>query len=58
MTSLARQTLLFEWRRFLPAVLAIGFSSLLLLLQAALVLGIFGSASVYVSGSSADLWMG
>lgn len=58
MTSLARQTLLFEWRRFLPAVLAIGFSSLLLLLQAALVLGIFGSASVYVSGSSADLWLG
>ncbi len=58
MTSLARQTLRYEWRRFLPAVLAIGFSSLLLLLQAALVLGIFGSASVYVSGSSADLWLG
>lgn len=58
MTSLARQTLRYEWRRFLPAVLAIGFSSLLLLLQAALVLGIFGSASVCVSGSSADLWLG
>ncbi|MEP6633040.1 MAG: ABC transporter permease [Luteimonas sp.] len=58
MVALARRTLRYEWRRFLPATVAIAFASALLLLQASLVLGIFGSASVYVSGSSADLWMG
>lgn len=58
MVALARKTLVYEWRRFLPAVVAIAFASLLLLLQAALVLGIFGSASVYVSGSGADVWLG
>ncbi len=58
MVALARQTLRHEWRRFLPVVVSVGFASLLLLLQTALVLGIFGSASVYVSGSTADLWLG
>jgi putative ABC transport system permease protein len=58
MTSLARKTLLHEWRRFLPAVLAIGFACLLQLLQVALVAGIFSSASAQVSGSTADLWAG
>ena len=58
MVALARRTLRYEWRRFLPATVAIAFASLLLLLQASLVLGIFGSASVYVTGSRADVWMG
>jgi len=58
MVALARKTLLYEWRRFLPAMVAIGFAGLLQLLQAGLVLGIFGSASVYITGSSADLWVG
>ncbi len=58
MVALARKTLIYEWRRFLPAILAVGFASLLQLLQAALVLGIFGSASVYITGSSGDLWAG
>lgn len=58
MTTLARKTLLHEWRRFLPAALAVGFACLLQLLQAALVMGIFGSASVYVTGSQATLWVG
>ncbi|MEI7037394.1 ABC transporter permease [Fulvimonas yonginensis] len=58
MVALARKTLLHEWRRFLPAMLAVGFAGLLQLLQAALVLGIFGSASVYITGSDADLWVG
>ena len=58
MVALARKTLIYEWRRFLPAIVAVGFAGLLQLLQAALVLGIFGSASVYVTGSSADLWVG
>lgn len=58
MVALARKTLVYEWRRFLPAIVAVGFAGLLQLLQAALVLGIFGSASVYITGSSADLWIG
>ena len=58
MVSLARKTLLHEWRRFLPAMLAVSFVTLLQLLQAALVLGIFGGAAVYVSDSNADIWVG
>ncbi|GKT25400.1 ABC transporter permease [Acidovorax sp. SUPP3334] len=58
MIPLARKTLVYEWRRFVPAVFAVGFSGLLLMVQAALVLGIFGSAAVYVRASTADLWAG
>lgn len=58
MIALARKTLVYEWRRFLPVVVSIGFSGVLLLVQAALVLGIFGSASLYVTASSGDLWVG
>ena len=58
MVALARKTLIYEWRRFLPAMLAVGFAGLLQLLQLALVLGIFGSTSVYITGSSADVWVG
>ncbi|MGH8042332.1 MAG: ABC transporter permease [Rudaea sp.] len=56
--ALARKTLFYEWRKFLPAALAVAFSGLLLLMQAALMFGIFDSASVYVSKSTADLWAG
>ena len=56
--ALARKTLLNEWRRFLPAVVAVAFSALLLLVQTALVLGIFGSAAVYIEASKGDLWVG
>lgn len=58
MVPLARKTLVHEWRRFLPAVLAVAFSGLLLLMQAALVFGIFGSAATYITASDADLWIG
>jgi putative ABC transport system permease protein len=58
MVALARKTLIYEWRRFLPAMLAVGFAGLLQLLQLALVLGIFGSTSLYITGSSADVWVG
>jgi putative ABC transport system permease protein len=58
MIALARKTLVHEWRRFVPAIFAVGFSGLLLAVQAALVLGIFGSAAVYVNTSRADLWVG
>lgn len=58
MVPLARKTLIHEWRRFLPSGLAVAFSGLLLLMQAALVFGIFGSAAVYINTSDADLWAG
>ncbi len=58
MVALARKTMIYEWRRFLPAILSVGFAGLLQLLQAALVMGIFGSASIYVTGSGADIWVG
>ncbi|WP_120965784.1 ABC transporter permease [Comamonas sp. lk] len=58
MIALARKTLVYEWRRFVPSVFAVGFSGVLLAMQAALVLGIFGSAAVYVTASSADIWVG
>ena len=58
MIALARKTLIHEWRRFVPSVFAVGFSGVLLAMQAALVLGIFGSAAVYVTASSADIWVG
>ncbi len=58
MVALARKTLIHDWRRFLPAIIAVAFAGVLQLIQAALVLGIFSSASVYITGSSAQLWIG
>jgi len=58
MAALARKTLIYEWRKFLPAALAVAFSGLLLLMMTALMLGIFSSAGVYVSRSGGDLWAG
>ena len=34
---LALKTLIYDWRRFLPAVVAVAFSGLLVLLQAAVI---------------------
>ncbi|WP_319016817.1 hypothetical protein [Diaphorobacter aerolatus] len=58
MIALARKTLAYEWRRFVPSVFAVGFAGVLLVMQAALVLGIFSTAAIYVSATSADLWVG
>jgi putative ABC transport system permease protein len=58
MISLARTTLRRDWRRFLPAVFAVGFAGLLVLIQLALMLGIFRTVSVYIDQSTADLWVG
>lgn len=58
MISLARKTLIHEWRRFVPVCISVGFSGVLLMIQTALVLGIFGSAAVYINASSADIWVG
>jgi putative ABC transport system permease protein len=56
--SLALKTLVYDWRRFMPAVVAVAFSGLLVLLQAAIILGIFSLSSIYVTRSGADLWVG
>ncbi len=56
--SLARATLIHEWRRFVPAVLAVAFSGLLVLVSAGLLFGLFASVAVYVDRSDADLWVG
>lgn len=58
MVSLARATLIHEWRRFLPATLAVAFAGLLVLVSLALLLGMFATTSVYITQSSADLWVG
>ncbi len=58
MVALARKTLIYEWRKFLPAALAVAFSGLLLLMMTALMFGIFSSAGVYVSKSGGDIWAG
>ena len=58
MVGLARKTLIYEWRKFLPAALAVAFSGLLLLMMTALMFGIFSSAGVYVSRSDGDIWAG
>ncbi len=58
MIPLARKTLIYEWRRFVPVILAVCFSGVLLVVQAALVLGIFGASALYVKSSSATIWAG
>lgn len=56
--SLARACLLHEWRRYLAAILAITFAGLLVVVQIALLLGMFGAVSIPIVHSEADLWIG
>lgn len=58
MRSMALKSLIYEWRRFAPAMVAVAFSGLLVLLQAGVILGIFSLSSQYVTRSGADLWIG
>jgi putative ABC transport system permease protein len=51
-------TLWQERQRFLPAVLAVGFSALLIALQAGLLLGLLTLMSTPVDHASADVWVG
>ncbi len=55
--SLARATLRFEWRRFLPALLSVAFAGVLMLVQLGLLLGMFGTVSVLVDQADARLWV-
>jgi putative ABC transport system permease protein len=55
--SLARATLLHEWRRFLPGLLSVAFAGVLMLVQLGLLLGMFGTVTVLVDRSDANLWV-
>lgn len=57
MVSLARSTLIYEWKRYLAAVLAVAFSGLLVLVQIGLLLGQFGTVTAIVDLAQADLWV-
>jgi putative ABC transport system permease protein len=54
----ALTTLWHERQRHLPAVLAIGFSALLVAVQGGLLLGMFRFASIPVDHARADVWVG
>ena len=53
--SFALATLWFERRRYLPAVLAVAFSALLVALQLGLLIGTFSMVSVPIDHTRADL---
>lgn len=56
--SYALAILWHERQRFLPAVLAVGFSALLAALQFGLLLGTFSTVSIPIDHSEADIWVG
>ena len=57
MISLARASLIYEWRRYLAAILALGFSALLIYIQTGLMLGFSLSMTAILNNSQADLWV-
>src|SRR5438132_14006429 len=56
--SYSLQTLWFERQRFLPGVLAVAFSALLIALQCGLLLGLFSITSLPIDETRADVWVG
>src|SRR6266851_5429251 len=56
--SYALSTLWYERQRYLPAVLAVAFSCLLIALQCGLLLGLFSITSIPIDMSNADVWVG
>jgi putative ABC transport system permease protein len=56
--SYALTTLWHERQRYLPGVLAVGFSAILIALQCGLLLGLFSVSSMPVDRNQADVWMG
>lgn len=57
MVSIAREMLKKEWKKYLPAMLAIAFSGLLVIVQIGLMLGMFSTVTIMVDNSSADLFV-
>jgi putative ABC transport system permease protein len=56
--SYALATLWYERQRFLPGILAVGFSALLIVMQCGLLLGLFAITSIPIDHSRADVWVG
>src|SRR5581483_1086789 len=56
--SYALATLWYERQRYLPGVLAVAFSALLIALQCGLLLGLFSITSIPVDHTHADIWVG
>jgi putative ABC transport system permease protein len=56
--SYALTTLWYERQRYLPGVLAVGFSALLIALQCGLLLGLFSITSLPIDHTQADIWLG
>jgi putative ABC transport system permease protein len=56
--SIARASLRHEARRYLPAILSVTFAGLLMLVQVALLQGLFATVSAPIDRSTAELWIG
>lgn len=56
--SYSLTTLWFDRARYLPGVLAVGFSALLIALQFGLLIGLFSITSLPIDHTQADLWVG
>ena len=56
--SYSLTTLWYERQRYLPGVLAVGFSALLIALQCGLLLGLFSITSIPIDHTRADVWIG
>lgn len=56
--SYSLATLWYERQRYLPGILAVAFSALLIALQCGLLLGLFSITSIPIDHTSADIWMG
>jgi putative ABC transport system permease protein len=58
MMSYSLATLWYERQRYLPGVLAVAFSCLLIALQCGLLLGLFSITSLPIDKTHADIWVG
>ena len=56
--SYALATLWHERQRYLPGILAVAFSALLIALQCGLLMGLFSITSLPIDHTDADIWMG
>lgn len=54
----ALQTLWHERSRYLPGILAVAFSAVLIALQCGLLLGLFAITSIPIDNTRADIWVG
>lgn len=56
--SYSLTTIWYERQRFLPAILAVAFSAVLVTIQAGLVIGLLSMMSIPVDKATADVWVG